>query len=214
MRIGPLGVLTLDTVRTALALPNFDGVAAQLRMAPLTRALQRADVPGTAKLAAVLILLYPVEDVLHFVLMRRTEYKGVHSGQISLPGGKREDSETFEETAIRETFEEVGVSDPVEVLGLLTPLYVPPSDFEIHPVVGCLPAKPTWKPDPVEVAEVIETPLHVLFDPQVKEAEEWTRNGQPFPVRFYRIAGHKVWGATAIILSEFEARLATALSQN
>ena len=166
--------------------------------------------------ASVLILLYPVDGVLTFVLMRRTEYEGVHSGQISLPGGKREDGETFEQTAIRETAEEVGVTDPIQIIGTLTTIYVPPSDFEIHPFVGVLPARPIWKADPVEVAEIIEVPLHLLLDDGIKGTEDWIRYGKPFTVRFYRLGDrseHKVWGATAIILSELETRLSSVLAQ-
>ncbi len=201
--------ITLDDVRRALALSDFDPLAAQLRMAPQPRPFRRADAP---KLASVLVLLYPVGGALHFVLIRRTEYEGVHSGQISLPGGKREDGETFEQTALRETYEEIGVQDPVEILGALTPLYVPPSDFEIHPFVGYLPERPVWSPDPNEVAEVIEAPLQLLLDPQIKGVEDWIRYGMPFTVAFYRIGLHKVWGATAIMLSELEARLQAILT--
>jgi 8-oxo-dGTP pyrophosphatase MutT (NUDIX family) len=207
-----LTLLTLDDVRRALTLPDFDPIEAQLRMAPQPRPFRRENKPGNPRLAGVLILLYPVEGILTFVLMRRVEYPGVHSGQISLPGGKREDGETFEQTAVRETFEELGVIDPVDVLGALTPLYVPPSDFEIHPIVAYLPARPAWKPAPLEVAEVIEVPLAHLLDPQVKATEEWTRNDQPFVVPLYRVNEHKVWGATAAILSEFEMRLRAVLA--
>src|SRR5258708_20970256 len=123
---GPIRAVTLDDVRKALALPDFDPLAAQVRMAPRPRPIRRVGLPGDPRLAAVLVLLYPLDSVLHFPLMRRAEYEGVHSGQISLPGGKREDGETFEQTALRETREEFGVSAPVEILGALTPLYVPP----------------------------------------------------------------------------------------
>jgi hypothetical protein len=94
----------------------------------------------------------------------------------------------------------------------LTPLYVPASDFEIHPVVGSIPLRPTWKPDPAEVAEIIEVPLHDVLDQQLKATEAWTRYGEPFTVPLYRFGNHKVWGATAIILSELEVRLRTALA--
>ncbi len=207
MQPGHVANITLDDVRRALALPDFDAITAQKRMSPSPRPFKRDGVPGLPKLAAVLILLYPVNDTLNFVLMRRTEYKGVHSGQISLPGGKREDNESFEQTALRETFEELGVSDPVAILGPLTPIYVPPSDFEIHPFVGYLPQRPIWSPDPNEVAEIVEAPLQLLLDPQIKAVEDWMRYGSPVSVPFYRIGEHKVWGATAIMLSEFEARL-------
>src|SRR4051812_34463267 len=202
-------MLTLEDVTRALALPNFDAIAAQLRMAPQPRPIRRAEQPGNPRLASVLLLLYPVEGVLHFVLTQRPEYDGVHSGQISLPGGKREDEESFVETALRETCEEIGVCDPINVLGELTPLYVPPSDFEIHPIVGNLPTRPPWNPHPIEVAAIIETPLDLILDPQVKATEDWERYGRPFTVPFYRIGEHKVWGATAIMLSELEVRLQT-----
>ncbi len=198
-------------MRTALTLPGFDAVAAQQRMAPTPRPFRRTGLAGQPQLAGVLIALYPVDGTLTFVLMRRAEYEGVHSGQISLPGGKQEGDETFEQTALREAREEVGVSGPVEILGSLTPLYVPPSDFEIHPVVGSIPLRPVWKPDPAEVAEIIEVPLHDVLDPRLKVTEEWTRYGEPFTVPLYRFGSHRVWGATAIILSELEVRLRTAL---
>jgi 8-oxo-dGTP pyrophosphatase MutT (NUDIX family) len=199
--------ISLDDARRALALPDFGVVEAQLRMAPQPRPFRRIDAPGTARLASVLVLLYPVDGVLTFVLMLRTEYGGVHSGQISLPGGSREDGETFEQTALRETYEEFGVSGPVELLGALTPIYVPPSDFEIHPFVGYLPSRPDLKPDPGEVAAALEVPLHLLLDPDAKGIEETSRYGQPFTIPFYRVGPHQVWGATAIMLSELEGRL-------
>jgi 8-oxo-dGTP pyrophosphatase MutT (NUDIX family) len=204
--------ITLDDVRRALTLPGFDAVAAQQRMAPTPRPFRRTGLAGQPQLAGVLIVLYPVDSILTFVLMRRAEYEGVHSGQISLPGGKQEGNETFEQTALREAHEEVGVSGPVEILGSLTPLYVPPSDFEIHPVVGSVPRCPVWKPDPAEVAEIIEVPLYDVLDPRLKVTEEWTRYGELFTVPLYRFGNHRVWGATAIILSELEARLRTALN--
>src|SRR5579864_8707575 len=129
--------VALDDVRKALALPAFDHAAAQKLMAPRPpRAMRRGDLPGSPRLAAVLVLLFPVDGVLTFPLMRRPEYEGVHSGQISLPGGSQEGGETFEQTALRETQEEFGVSEHIEILGALAPVYVPPSDFEIHPLVG------------------------------------------------------------------------------
>jgi 8-oxo-dGTP pyrophosphatase MutT (NUDIX family) len=161
----------------------------------------------------VLILLYPINGILSFPLMRRPEYEGVHSGQISLPGGSREGDETFEQNALRETREEFGVTDPIEVLGALTPIYVPPSDFEIHPFVGYLPHRPTFTPDPVEVVEIIEVPLTLLFDEQAKGQDERARDdGGTWIFPFYRAGQYKVWGATAAMLSELETRLRSVFS--
>lgn len=204
--------ITPETIRRALTLPQFDAVGAQLRMAPKPRPIRREGLPGNARLSAVLMLTYPVSGVLHFVLMRRTEYKGVHSGQISLPGGKREGDETFEQTALRETFEEIGVADPVEILGALTPIYVPPSDFEIHPFVGYLASRPAFVANPAEVAEILELPVSILFDEQAKGTEALTApDGITRTFPFYRANGYKVWGATAAMLSEIEERLRTVI---
>jgi len=210
---------TLATIRKAFTLPDFDAINAQWRMAPRPRPIRRADLPGAPRLASVLILMYPADvldaagqtdKVLHFALMRRPEYDGVHSGQISLPGGSREADETFEETALRETREELGVVEPIEIVGALTPIYVPPSDFEIHPFVGYLPERPNWTRDEYEVAEIIEAPVATLFDEEAKGVEEATRDGNRWTFPFYRVGQYKVWGATAAILSELETRLEAA----
>jgi 8-oxo-dGTP pyrophosphatase MutT (NUDIX family) len=209
---------TLLTIRKALMLPEFDALNAQSRMAPRTRPIRRPELPGAARLAAVLVLMYPnaptahSDPVLYFPLMRRPEYNGVHSGQISLPGGSCEANETFEQTALRETREELGVVESIEILGSLTPLYVPPSNFEIHPFVGYLPKRPIWSPDAREVAEIIEAPIATLFDEQAKGIEETTRDGNRLAFPFYRVGQYKVWGATAAILSELETRLEAALA--
>jgi 8-oxo-dGTP pyrophosphatase MutT (NUDIX family) len=203
-----LSAISLDDVRLALTLPGFDAMSAQVRMAPKPRPIRRQGLPGQPRLAAVLVLLYPVEGILTFPLMRRPEYEGVHSGQISLPGGSREGDETFEQNALRETREEFGVTDPVEIIGALTPIYVPPSDFEIHPFIGYLPQRPVFTPQPTEVVEIIEAPLSLLFDEQAKGEDQRKRDdGGTWIFPFYRVGEAKVWGATAAMLSELETRL-------
>lgn len=206
--------IRLEAVRRALALPAFDAPAAQLRMAPHPRPERPPERPGSPRLAAVLVLLYPMGEGLHFVLTRRTESLGVHSGQISLPGGRCEGAESLSRTALRETEEEIGVRcDSVELLGELTPLYVPPSDYLIYPRVGACSARPALRPAPSEVAEIIEAPLSLLLDDSIKGVENVTRYGQPFTIAYYHIGAHKVWGATAIVLSELEWRLRAALAE-
>jgi 8-oxo-dGTP pyrophosphatase MutT (NUDIX family) len=209
--------LTLAHVRTALALAPFEVRAAQRRMAPSERPFNvGADV--VPRQAAVIALLYPLtgSGELAFALMRRAEHPGdVHSGQISLPGGSGEPGESWEQTARRELCEELGVCDQdrLEVLGMLTPLYVPPSNFEIHPVVGALPERPTFQLDPREVAGVLEVPLRDLFDERLKRYEELElAPGRRAWIHYYWLCESVVWGATAIILSEFEHRLRTVLS--
>ncbi|MBI5958287.1 MAG: CoA pyrophosphatase [Chloroflexi bacterium] len=184
-------------------------------MAPLPQALRRSNQrSSTTRQASVMILLFPTEAGLTLVLNRRsTNPHDVHSGQISLPGGAQEPGETAIETALRETYEEVGVDLPIQIIGKLSCLYIPPSDFEVQPVVGYLTARPIWQPDPIEVAEVIECPLAWLLDEKLKVIEEWDWNGSKMNVPWYNVQGHKVWGATAIILSELEQRLRRILGQ-
>lgn len=206
--------VTLDDVRRALALSEadgFDGRQAQWLMSPNPR--PTAPPQGmTAKQSAVLLLLYEANGELNFPLMRRAEYPGVHSGQISLPGGKQEEGESFEQTALREAHEEVGIhAADVQIVGELTALYVPPSNFEIHPVVGVINYKPDWTPDPTEVAQVIEVSISALFDDSLKGDEVVDRGGMRFTIRYYLINGHKVWGATAVMLGELETRLRTVM---
>lgn len=200
----------VQTIIEAMNLVGFDGLAAQRRMMPVARPIRRpAEMGGQARQGAVLLLLYPKNGHLHFVLTRRPDTLPSHPGQISLPGGRQEANETLTMAALRETQEEIGV-DPagVQLLGPLTPLYIPPSDFEVHPFVGWHPTQPGFVPAGHEVAELIETPLQLLVDPATRQHEMWDLRGVTMEVPFFHIYGHKVWGATAIILGEFVERLA------
>jgi len=199
---------SLAAIRQALSRP-LPGREAQMRMSTRPRPGLEARPPGhQPRQGGVLILLYPKDGHLHFPLTRRTETLGDHKGQISLPGGAREGDEPLEWTALRETHEELGV-DPrsVKVLGALTPLYIFHSDYCITPYVAARPTRPTFVPDPVEVAELLEVPLLTLLDPAIRREEEWVLNETITRVSFYQIGEHKVWGATAMVLSEFEAVL-------
>lgn len=209
---------TIDYIRQTLAGP-LPGLAGQLKMAPEPRTGQppRWERPVDCREASVLVLLYPyvaqfhnshsnsADLELHLVLTRRPEYPGVHGGQISLPGGRREGTETLAATALREAQEEVGlVPESVEILGQLTPLYTPPSNFYIYPFIGFTSVRPDFKPDVKEVAELIETPLSLLQNPDSRKEEIWHfQNYGERCIPFFDIFGHHVWGATAMILSEF-----------
>jgi 8-oxo-dGTP pyrophosphatase MutT (NUDIX family) len=199
----------IEAVRTALE-RRLPGGEAQALMAPAYRAglFPAASAQDGARDAAVLILLYPRGDALLFALTRRPEAMRHHKGQISLPGGAREGAETPEETAVREAREEIGV-DPgkVEILGRLSSLYVPPSNFLIVPVVAWAARRPDFALDAREVDELIEASLDTLLDPVSKRCEEWELQGRKWPVPHYRFGTNKVWGATAMILSEFAAML-------
>ncbi|MEI6684212.1 MAG: CoA pyrophosphatase [Bacteroidota bacterium] len=199
--------------RLQLPLP---GNEAQMRMSSLTRVreLMKQDPATTAVRSAVLLLLYPLNGNICFVLMLRPEYPGVHSGQISLPGGKLEESDlSLQDTALREAQEEIGI-DPakIRIIGQLTDLYIPPSNFMVTPVVGFQRSQPQFLADPGEVAAIIEVELGDLLDPlNVQLREMKISNGMKLTAPAYCIGENTIWGATAMILSEFTAVLGDIL---
>lgn len=196
---------TFEQIRQALALTR-PGLTAWARMMPQPR---RVTPPSDVvpRQAGVLLLLYPLDERIHLVLTRRTEGMATHSGQISLPGGGVKPGETPAQAAVREAHEEVGLSVPVALLGELTPLYIPPSNYLIHPFVAMSETRPHFVPDPREVAEVLEAPLEMLLDAATRAEETWELRGSPVVVPFYRVGPHKVWGATAMVLAEFTVLL-------
>ena len=196
----------LDRVRRAMQGPR-PGLAAQLLMAPGYRSAEDFLPRHASRQGGVLVLLYPKAGRLHLILTRRSEAVASHKGQISLPGGAVEPQDaSFLDTALREVHEEIGVEPAeVEVLGPLTPLYIPGSGFVIHPYVGVAARRPNFRPDPLEVAALIEVPLSCFLDPAVRQEEEWELHGTRVRVPFVRVGAHKIWGATAMTLSEFVA---------
>jgi 8-oxo-dGTP pyrophosphatase MutT (NUDIX family) len=199
----------LERIESGLRAP-LPGIPAQLRMAPVPRPGQKPyyEVEGTSLKAGVLVLLYEGEDGLCLLLTRRTERVLHHRGQISFPGGEQHPGESIEATALRETEEELGLDlGAMRILGRLTPLYIPPSNFCIYPTVGFLPGKPTFRPQPDEVAEVIEVPVCHLADPENRRRESWTIDDRTVNVPFYEFQGRQIWGATAMVLAEFLALL-------
>lgn len=195
----------------ALRLPDVVAGCPENDVPGLERPLQRPrHLEGTGRVAAVLLSLFPKPDGrIHLLLTRRPETLQHHPGQISLPGGRQESGETLTETALRETREELGMDTrPLEMLGQLTPLYIPPSDFTVHPFVGWLEREPILQPSSVEVAEVLEVALDDLLNPATRVVGKVRIRPQiRLEVPYYAIQGHQVWGATALILGEFLNRL-------
>jgi 8-oxo-dGTP pyrophosphatase MutT (NUDIX family) len=166
------------------------------------------EMPGRPKQGSVLVILYAKNDETFLVLTRRREDLNNHAGQISFPGGRREANETLQMAAFREANEEVGVSiGALALLGELTTIYIPPTDYEVHPFVAWHKGFPDFAPQDREVAEIIEVPVSHLLDPETRREETWDFQGTQVDIPLYLVGGHKVWGATAIMLSEFLDRL-------
>jgi 8-oxo-dGTP pyrophosphatase MutT (NUDIX family) len=161
---------------------------------------------GAIKAAVLLPIVARKEPALLFT--RRTEHLARHSGQISFPGGRREDGDvSLVETALRETLEETGIgASYVTVVGYLN-RYLTGTGFDIQPVVGLIAEGFSLAPDPREVASVFEVPLSFLLDPANRRRE--TRHIAGRERRFFAITyqEHEIWGATAAIIVDLADRL-------
>lgn len=166
--------------------------------------------PNGRTMAAGLILLYPRLDPTlgvvapHLVLTRRTAHLRRHSGQISLPGGRYDATDTsLLQAALRETEEELGVApEGLAVWGRLEPEWIVVTHYLLAPFIAYAPSRPDFRPSPAEVDEVIDVPLATLLDPATLAEETWELAGTPRQVHFYRYGEHKIWGATARVLSK------------
>ena len=164
--------------------------------------------------SSVMILLYTNNNQICFPLIRRPKYNGIHSGQISLPGGKVESQDQNRiETALRETYEEIKV-DPklIQIIGCLTELYIPVSNYMVFPVVGAIHRKPNFIANESEVAEILEAKITFLLEEEYKkETILNVENGISIRAPYFDINNNIVWGATAMILNEFSAILKSAV---
>ncbi|TSE10502.1 CoA pyrophosphatase [Aquimarina algiphila] len=165
--------------------------------------------------AAVMMLFYPKEGITHIVLILRPDYEGVHSGQIALPGGKVEQHDlNYKETALRETQEEVGVNtNTVKVIKTLTKVYIPPSNFWVHPFLGFTENRPDFVAQEEEVAKIIEVPLSKLLDERnVVPQKLSTSYAKNIEVPSFELNGYVVWGATAMMLSELKISIRQSMA--
>ncbi|WP_264551600.1 NUDIX hydrolase [Flavobacterium sp. N2038] len=192
---------------------------AHIKMAPKERIqeLKNLDLGSkNPRIAAVMMLLYPKKGKTHLVLIVRNAYNGVHSSQIAFPGGKYENTDAnFEETALRETHEEIGVApEKIKIIKHFTPMYIPPSNFLVHPFLGIAKEELSFYPDIREVAGIIELPLSVFLDDEIIiEATLSTSYAANAQVPAFNIQNHIVWGATAMILSELRDVLKVTIDE-
>jgi 8-oxo-dGTP pyrophosphatase MutT (NUDIX family) len=154
--------------------------------------------------AGVLVPLFEKNGELHVVLTQRTDEVEHHKGQISFPGGvKNERDTTIIETALRETEEEIGLTrNVVNVLGMLNDFQTP-SGFCITPVVALLLTVPSFSINAAEVSQIFDVPLSFFLDAHNERVEQHERSGKMMNVYFYRYRQYEIWGATAAILRSF-----------
>jgi len=168
----------------------------------------RANPPEDALQAGVMALFFPLGESWQLIFIKRSNryHDDRHKGQIGFPGGKYESEDRdLMDTALRETREEIGVeAEKIKVLGSLSELYIPVSQFNVHPFVGFLEKKPEFSLQAEEVDRVIYCGIHRFFNKDCRsrkdmDVDEGIRiHGVPY----YDLEGEVLWGATAMITSE------------
>jgi 8-oxo-dGTP pyrophosphatase MutT (NUDIX family) len=197
----------IHSLETALA-GDLPGKSSQAKMAPINPS-RYDEIADDHRIACVMILLFPKNKEWNICLIQRTSTNidDKHAGQLSFPGGQLDDQDdSFEDCALREMQEEVGIApESIGILGGLTPLYVFVSNFLVHPFVGFTSESPQWNRQETEVAEIIEVPIRHFLKPKAKGSGDIQVRDAFIPnAPYYDIYGNKLWGATAMIMSELE----------
>lgn len=194
----------IDRLQQQLHQP-LPGVGAHQRLMPeIRRRFPETPDLSAAIPSSVMVLFFEQANDIRLVFIQRPFYNGVHSGQIAFPGGRAEitDADTCQ-TALRETEEETGISaKEIKVIGHLSDLYIPPSNFLVHPFVGYLPHEPHFVPDPVEVQEIFTVKLDDLLKPDAIKMRTVSGSSYTAEVPCFFIDNRLIWGATSMILSE------------
>lgn len=206
---------SLEIILQQLQNAELGGFEAQKIYAPPYRSLLSEEeiLSRNPKYAAVNILLYPKNEEWHFPLIHRTQNENDrHSGQISLPGGKKDESDIdFYVTAIRETWEEIGViKSQIKFVRELSPIYIPPSNFFVYVYLSYTEFSPIFNHQDNEVQEILEIPLSLIKNLQKPPLTMELPKTNGYKVPYFDFQNHKIWGATSMILSEFNFLLKNA----
>ena len=191
-------------------LPSID---AHIKMAPLDRITTLSDINyecKNPKKAAIMMLFYPKNADTHLVLIVRNSYPGVHSSQIAFPGGKVEKIDfNLQETALRETHEEIGIHpEKIQIVRPFSKIYIPPSNFLVHPFLGYSEHELEFTLQKEEVADIIELSIAEFLDDGIVVTKKMnTSYAKDIEVPCFKVNQHFIWGATAMMMSELKETL-------
>jgi 8-oxo-dGTP pyrophosphatase MutT (NUDIX family) len=185
---------------------GLPGIKSHEKLMPETRKHElKQHSSKNSKKSAVLMLFYPVNDNPYTVLIKRAVDGGIHSNQISMPGGQYEKGDlTLQNTALRESNEEININrDKVEIIGSLSKVYIPPSNFDMFPFIGITNEIPHFKANE-EVEKILQVDIKTILNPQTFQYKKIKyRTGKLIDVPCYFINNEIIWGATAMVISEF-----------
>ncbi len=186
---------------------QLPGIEAQALMSPVGEVDKRYyDAPDHADTAGVMVLLHEKKGDWYTTFIKRTSReRDKHSGQISFPGGRKDPGDaSLRECALRETEEELGIpGSEIKVIGRMTKLYVFASNYIVYPFVGIVKGAPVYHPDSREVERVLEYPLSQFDKVHIKKKDLKIRGVLLKDVPYFDLDGEVLWGATAMMLSEF-----------
>lgn len=185
---------------------ELPGKEAHLKMLPKEMSPRLLIQPDqTARLSSVLVAIYPENDIPHIIFIKRQEYEGVHSGQISFPGGKKEAGDkSMWHTALREANEEINLEiSLVQKLGKLSDVYIERSNHIVHPYIGKITEIGDLKADAYEVKDIIKVSIPYLLHKAKIRHFILTRKNVDYAMPYYDLYGEVLWGATAMMVSEF-----------
>lgn len=166
--------------------------------------------------SSVLILVYPSKDQIpKIALLQRPQNLDFHPGQICFPGGKYQTTDrTNLHVALRETNEEIGIPiNKIKFVKKLSKIYIPPSKFKVHPFLAYMNETPNFIIDKDEVDFVIEFPVSLLFYDNSKKKIRIKNDSDEF-INCYKYGDKIIWGATAMILYEFEFLIKKIFNKN
>lgn len=197
-------MILLEALKNELVL-DLPGRGAQFIMAPVGREPIEKLLAKRNAAVSVVIIVCPETQNHEIILMKRPEYDGPHSDQVSFPGGKQEKGDlNLQDTAIRECYEETGLELKIgNLAGSLTPLYISVSKYMVYPYIFIFDEIPNFNTDPAEVSYIIRFPLNKLLDENLKQHKTIEIGNQKIDAPYFAIKNEIVWGATAMILSEF-----------
>lgn len=201
----------IDKITQALASPHRESIAqeAHYELSGYNRPIAKTilnNPPADLREGGVCLLLYKKDEEWHIPLIKRPSYEGVHSAQISFPGGKRESQDqNLQDTAFRETEEEIGVRrSKIEAVGELSHVFIPPSKFLVSPYIAMVQEQPSFKADPREVEFVLEVPFRETFLHGLLNQERVKISGgnATLKVNAFTFQNEVIWGATAMMINE------------